>query len=157
MVRLTLASLAVAAVAAAADQPSTVTFTKEVLPILQKNCQSCHRPGQVAPMSLITYKDARPWAKAIKAAVILKKMPPWFADPRYGHLINDRSLKQSEIDTLAKWADTGVLEGDPKDAPASIDWPKGGWEIQPDIVMDLPTHDVPAKGVLEWELLALPA
>lgn len=108
-------------------------------------------------MSLITYKDARPWAKAIKAAVILKKMPPWFADPKYGHFTNDRSLKQSEIDTLVKWVDTGVLEGDPKDAPVPIDWPKGGWAIQPDIVMDLPPHDVPAEGVLEWELIALPA
>src|SRR5260221_11393907 len=103
-------------------------------------------------MSLISYQDARPWAKAIKPAVILKKMPPWFADPKYGHFINDRSLKQSEIDTLAKWADTSVLEGDAKDALAPIDWPKGGWEIQPEIVMDLPPHDVPAKGVLEWEL-----
>ena len=157
MMRTVLLGLAIGTAVLAADLSSSVTFSREVLPILQKNCQSCHRPGQVAPMSLITYKDARPWAKAIKAAVILKKMPPWFADPRYGHFINDRSLKQSEIDTLAKWADTGVLEGDPKDAPASIDWPKGGWEIQPDIVMDLPAHDVPAKGVQEWELLALPA
>src|SRR6516165_7608723 len=85
----------------ATGQSSPVTFTKDVLPILQKNCQSCHRPGQVAPMSLVTYKDPRPWAKSIKAAVILKKMPPWFADPKYGHFTNDRSLKQSEIDTLA--------------------------------------------------------
>ena len=94
--------------------------------------------------------------QAIKAAVVLKKMPPWVADPRYGHFNNDRSLKQSEIDTLAKWADTGASEGDPKDAPVAIDWPKGGWEIQPDVVMDLPPHEVPAKGVLEWELIALP-
>ena len=156
MMRTVLLGLAIGTAVLAADLSSSVTFSKDVLPILQKNCQSCHRPGQVAPMSLVTYKDARPWAKAIKGAVILKKMPPWFADPRYGHFINDRSLKQSEIDTLAKWADTGVLEGDPKDAPASIDWPKGGWEIQPDVVMDLPPHEVPAKGVLEWELIALP-
>src|SRR5712672_3621939 len=108
---LVLPALIIAGTLAAA-QSIPVTFNKEVLPILQKNCQTCHRPGQVAPMSLLTYKDARPWAKAIKAAVILKKMPPWFADPKYGHFINDRSLKQSDIDTLAKWADTGVLEGD---------------------------------------------
>jgi hypothetical protein len=157
MMRIVVVGLALGTAVLAADLSSSVTFSKDVLPILQKNCQGCHRPGQVAPMSLISYKDTRPWAKAIKAAVILKKMPPWFADPKYGHFMNDRSLKQSEIDTLAKWADTGVAEGDAKDAPAPIDWPKGGWEIQPEIVMDLPPHDVPAKGVLEWELIALPA
>src|SRR6266853_4324531 len=157
MMRIVVVGLALGTAVLAADLSSSVTFSKDVLPILQKNCQTCHRPGQVAPMSLISYKDTRPWAKAIKAAVILKKMPPWFADPKYGHFINDRSLKQSEIDTLAKWADTGVLEGDAKDAPAPIDWPKGGWEIQPEIVMDLPPHDVRAKGVLEWEYMALSA
>ncbi len=157
MMRMVVVALALGTAVLAADHSSSVTFSKDILPILQKNCQSCHRPGQVAPMSLISYKDARPWAKAIKAAVILRKMPPWFADPKYGHFLNDRSLKQSEIDTLVKWADTGAAEGDPKDAPAPVDWPKGGWEIQPDVVMDLPPHDVPAKGVLEWELLAVPA
>jgi hypothetical protein len=157
MVRLTLASLAVAAIAAAAEPPSTVTFTKDVLPILQKNCQSCHRPGQVAPMSLLSYQEARPWARAIKNAVTLKKMPPWFADPDYGHFTNDRSLSEREIDTLTKWADTGAAEGDPLAAPAPIEWPKDGWIIQPEIVMDLPPHDVPAKGVIEWELIAFPA
>ena len=91
MLRLALASLAVALAARASDQSSPVTFTKNVLPILQKNCQSCHRPGQVAPMSLISYKDTRPWAKAIKTAVATKKMPPWFADPKYGHFENDRA------------------------------------------------------------------
>src|SRR4029450_5445816 len=134
-----------------------VTFTKDVLPILQKNCQSCHRPGQVAPMSLLSYQEARPWARAIKNAVPLKKMPPWFADPDYGHFTNDRSLSEREIDTVTKWADTGAAEGDPLAAPAPIDWPKDGWIIQPEIVMDLPPHDVPAKGVLEWELIAFPA
>lgn len=66
---------------AAADPSSSVTFNKDVLPVLQKNCQGCHRPGEVAPMSLLTYADARPWAKAIKAAVLTQKMPPWFAGP----------------------------------------------------------------------------
>ena len=73
-----------------------------------------------------------------------------------GISLNDRSLKQSEIDTLVKWADSGAAEGDPKDAPAPVQWPKGGWGIQPEVVMDLPAHEVPAKGVLEWELIALP-
>ena len=157
MTRLLVAVLAVGVAAMASDRSSAVTFSKDVLPILQKNCQSCHRPGQVAPMSLVTYQEARPWAKAMKAAVAMRKMPPWFADPKYGHFANDRSLKPSDIDTLARWADTGAVEGDPKDAPAPVQWPKGGWGIQPEVVMDLPAHDVPAKGVLEWELIAFPA
>ncbi len=157
MMRLIFAWLAVAVAALAADQSSAVTFAKDVLPILQKNCQTCHRPGQVAPMSLLSYQEARPWAKAIKAAVVARKMPPWFADQRYGHFVNDRSLQQSEIETIAKWADSGAAEGNPKDAPAAIQWPKDGWSIQPEVVMDLPPHEVPAKGVLEWELIALPA
>jgi len=157
MRRLVLASLTVAAAAAATTGQSSVTFTRDVLPILQKNCQSCHRPGQVAPMSLISYQETRPWAKAIKAAVVQRKMPPWFADPKYGHFTNDRSLAQSEIDTIVKWADGGAIEGDPNAAPAPVAWPKDGWSIQPEVVMDLPPHDVPAKGTLEWELIAFPA
>src|SRR5499427_6945064 len=157
MKHLVLTLLAFVTVARAADPFSSVTFSKDVLPILQKNCQSCHRPGQVAPMSLISYKDARPWAKAIKTAVTTRQMPPWFADAKYGHFTNDRSLKQTEIDTLAKWADTGAVEGDVKDAPPPVQWPKEGWMIQPEVVMELPPHEVPAKGVLEWELIAFPA
>ena len=157
MTRSVLDGLAVAMAAAAADQSSPVTFSRDVLPILQKNCQTCHRPGQVAPMSLMSYKETRPWAKAIKTAVSLRQMPPWFADPKYGHFTNDRSLKQSEIDTLVRWADSGAAEGDPQDAPARVQWPAGGWTIQPDVVMDLPPHEVPPKGVLEWELIAFQA
>src|SRR5262245_32741598 len=78
----------------AADAPPT--FTKDVLPIVQKNCQSCHRPGQIAPFSLLTYETARPWARSIKTKVESRQMPPWFADPAYGEFANDRSLKQSE-------------------------------------------------------------
>src|SRR3989440_5620078 len=92
-----------------------VTFNKNVLPILQKNCQGCHRPGEVAPMSFLTYKDARPWAKAMKAAVVNRQMPPWFAEPAYGHFANDRTLSDSEIKTLVAWADAGAVEGDAKD------------------------------------------
>ena len=109
--------IATAATAAEATAPSSVTFHKDVLPILESNCQSCHRPGQVAPMSFLTYKEVRPWAKAIKTAVALRKMPPWFADPRYGHFSNDRSLKQSEIDTLVAWAIKVHLRATPKMRP----------------------------------------
>src|SRR5213076_2858718 len=105
---------------AEASAAGGVTFTKDVLPILQKNCQTCHRPGNIAPMSFLSYETTRPWAKAMKAAVVTRKMPPWFADPQYGHFSNDRSLSQSDIDTIVKWVDGGALEGNAKDAPAPI-------------------------------------
>ena len=148
---------AIAAMAADVSSPP-VTFNKDVLPIVQKNCQTCHRPGQIAPMSFLSYQETRPWAKAMKASVTLRKMPPWFADPQYGHFSNDRSLKAREIDTIAKWADTGALEGDPKDAPSSIQWPEG-WQIQPDIIVKGPTTDVPAhpkNNVVEWITVTVP-
>src|SRR5215467_297562 len=85
------------------------TFSKDVAPVLQKNCQECHRPGQAAPFSMLTYEQVRPWAKAIKAAVIQKKMPPWFADPAHGTFLNDRSLTQAEIDTFKSWTDNGTV------------------------------------------------
>src|SRR5246127_2831635 len=124
MVRLWVVGLIIASAAMAAEvsAPSTVTFSKDVLPVLQKNCQTCHRPGQIAPMSFLTYQSARPWAKAMKAAVVTRKMPPWFADHHYSPYLNDRSLGQSEIETIAKWADSGAPEGDPKDAPAPVQW-----------------------------------
>src|SRR5207302_4930388 len=93
--KVCFATLFLGGTALAQSPSSSVTFTRDVLPILQKNCQGCHRPGQIAPMSLLSYKEARPWAKAMKAAVIARKMPPWFADPKYGHFNNDRSLKPS--------------------------------------------------------------
>ncbi len=160
MVRLWVVGLIIASAAMAAAEAtaqSTVTFNKDVLPILQNNCQSCHRPGQVAPMSLLTYKDVRPWAKAIKAATVARKMPPWNADPRYGHYTNDRSLKQSAIDTLTKWVDAGAPEGDPNDAPAPKQWPSGDWEVEPDIILDGPDFDVPATGVVDWFWVAIPS
>ena len=108
---------------------TTATFNKDVLPILQKNCQTCHRPGEIAPMSFLTYKDARPWAKAMKTAVVSRKMPPWFADPAYGHFANDRRLSDADIKTLVAWADGGAPEGDAKDKPAPVKFPEG-WGLE---------------------------
>src|SRR5215510_2651014 len=108
------------ALAIPAGATADTTFNRDVLPILQKHCQTCHRPGQIAPMSLLSYESARPWAKAMKSAVLERKMPPWFADPQYGHFTNDRSLKPTEIETIAKWADGGALKGDAKDAPPPV-------------------------------------
>src|ERR1700692_4518689 len=101
MFRLSLASFLLGTAAMAAPDTPAVTFNKDVLPILQKNCQGCHRPGEVAPMSLLNYTDARPWAKAIKSAVLTQKMPPWFADPKYGHFSNDQTLSVEDKNTLA--------------------------------------------------------
>ena len=115
-------------VANAAEPPAGPgTFNKDVLPLLQKNCQTCHRPGQIAPFSLLTYENARPMAMAMKNAVVTKKMPPWNADPKYGRFLNDRSLKQTEIDAIVAWADQGAPEGEAKDKSAPVRWPEAGW------------------------------
>ncbi|PYS17470.1 MAG: hypothetical protein DMG11_34810, partial [Acidobacteria bacterium] len=136
-----------------------VTFYKDVLPILERNCQTCHRPGNIAPMSFLTYETTRPWAKAMKAAVITRKMPPWFADPQYGHFLNDRSLKQQEIDTIVQWADNGAPQGDPKEAPPAAEWPENGWTTKPDIVLKgvpFTVQAAPSKNVIEWMTLVTP-
>ena len=96
----------------------TVTFHRDVEPLLQKHCQECHRPGQIAPTSWLNYESVRPYARAIKAMTAARQMPPWFVDKLPDvHYTNDRSLTQQELDILAKWADAGAQEGDPKDAP----------------------------------------
>src|ERR1041384_6297517 len=123
-----ISGLLFAVASIAAPTPSSVTFTKDVAPVLQKNCQGCHRPGEAAPMSLLTYQQARPWAKAMKEAVLLKKMPPWFADPHVGNFKNDRSRSQKEIDVLVAWADAGAPEGDPRDLPKPRTFVEG-WNI----------------------------
>jgi len=156
--RVLLAAVVVSVSAVAAtNSAGSITFSKEVLPILQKRCQDCHRPGEAAPMSLLTYSDARPWAKAIRQAVLTKKMPPWFADPAYGHFANDRSLSQSEIDTLVAWVDGGAKEGDPKDAPAPRQFVEG-WNIgKPDLVLEMPNaFEVPASGTVEYQYVIIP-
>jgi len=148
---LLLTGLAIAATTYAAKPSKEITFNKDVLPVLQKRCQECHRAGEAAPMSLLTYQEARPWAKAIKGAVLTKKMPPWFADPAFGHFSNNRRLSESEIDTLVAWADGGAKEGNPKDAPASLEYSEG-WTIgKPDVVIEMPVDfKVPASGTIDY-------
>jgi len=120
------------------DQATSVTFNKDVLPILENNCQTCHRPGGIGPMSLLTYENTRPWAKAIKTAVVSKKMPPWFADPHFGEYRNAPKLTAADIKTLAAWADSGSNEGNAADKPSvKPEW-KDGWRIQPDVVVSMP-------------------
>src|SRR5438128_8828306 len=142
-----LAALLLMAIPASAMQPtpgsvssgqdSRVSFNKDVFPILQRNCQVCHRPGEVAPMSFLSYDSTRPWAKAIKEAVLSKKMPPWFADPRYGGFRNGPKLTETEIRTLAAWADSGAPEGEAKDKPVPVEWPEG-WGTKPDVIISIP-------------------
>src|SRR5581483_9601580 len=137
---------------------SNTTYSKDAAPIFQRHCQSCHRPGEVGPMPLLTYSQARPWAKAIKEAVLTKKMPPWFADPKYGHFRNDPSMTQQEIDTLVAWVDKGAPEGDPADAPKPKEF-STGWNIgEPDAVVEMPNpYHVPAKGTIDITYVIIPA
>jgi hypothetical protein len=149
-------SLCSVALASAATNPQ-VTFYKDVMPVLQKNCQTCHRPGEAAPMAFLTYDETRPWAKAIKTAVVTKKMPPWYADPHFGSFSNDRTLAQSDMDTLVSWVDSGAKAGNPKDAPQPIDWVEG-WRIgKPDMVLSMPVaFDVPASGTIDYQYIIIP-
>src|SRR3982751_3907765 len=136
---------------------SNSTFYKDVLPILQRNCQGCHRPGEAAPVSFLTYSETRPWAKAIRESVRLKRMPPWFADPHVGKFANDRSLSEVDIETLAKWADTGAAAGNPEDAPAPVRF-VSGWNIgEPDMIIEMPKpYLVASKGTIDYTYYVIP-
>lgn len=140
--------------AAPVDKP---TFHKDVTPILQKNCQGCHRAGEAAPMPLITYKETRPFAAAIKQSVTSKRMPPWSADPAVGKFHNDRSLSSDELQTLTNWVNSGAKEGNAKDAPAPMKFAEG-WAIgKPDVTIEMAeTFPVPASGTIEYHYVVLP-
>ncbi|MGH9659621.1 MAG: thiol-disulfide isomerase, partial [Bryobacteraceae bacterium] len=135
----------------------TPTYNKDVLPVLQARCQGCHRPGEAAPFSMLAYKDTRPWAKAMKEAVLSRRMPPWSADRSVGHFKNDASLSAREIETLAGWVDGGAPEGDPKDAPKPLEFVEG-WNIgKPDAVFEMPTpFEVPAQGTVDYQWVVIP-
>jgi hypothetical protein len=135
------------------------TFTKDIAPILQAKCQDCHRPGQIAPMSLLTYQDARPWARDIKKRVVQRTMPPWFIDKSVGiqHFANDNSLTDDQIAKIAEWVDNGAPQGDPKDMPAPKVWTDdGGWKLEkvlgrpPDMVIEGPDYTVKANYQDQW-------
>ena len=133
----------------------TPTFAKDVAPILYKNCVTCHRPGEIAPMSLLTYKDARPWAKSIRDEVSDRNMPPWHADSTHRKFANDRRLSAADRDTIVTWANGGAPEGDPKDLPPLPDFPDG-WRIgKPDLILTIPEYTVPADGFVEYEYIEL--
>ncbi len=150
-------TLAASVAATAGSVTSTPTYYKDIAPVMEARCQECHRPGEIAPMSFMTYSEVRPWAKAIKTAVLTKKMPPWFADPHFGKFSNDRSLSQHEIDTLIAWIDGGAKQGDPKDAPQPRHF-ADGWQIgKPDLVFQMPQAvDIPAAGVVDYTYVVIP-
>src|SRR4030095_10590939 len=133
-----------------------VTYSKDVAPIFYKNCTGCHRPAEMPPMVLLTYKEARPWAKSIREKVASREMPPWHADPNHGEWLNDRRLTQAEISTIVGSVDGGAMEGDPKDLPQA---PKfaDGWTIgRPDETFSIPEQSIPATGVVPYKYLTVP-
>lgn len=139
-----------------ADRP--VTFARDVAPIFQQKCESCHRRDSLAPMSLVTYEEVRPWAGAIRTRVMTRQMPPWHIDKTVGiqPFANDRSLTDEQIDTIVRWVDAGAPLGDPKDLPPPVKWPSdNAWEFAeklgpPDLVLKSPPYTVPARALDAW-------
>jgi hypothetical protein len=152
------AALALPATAGAQAAP---TFTKDVAPIFQEKCEACHRTDSIAPMSLVTWQETRPWARAIRARVADHTMPPWDIDPSVGiqKFKNDRSLTAKQVDTILKWVDAGAPQGDPKDMPAARTWPEDqGWNFaslfgqqEPDMIVKSHAFTMPAESQDAWD------
>jgi hypothetical protein len=157
MLGVCAAVLFVAGTATAADGTAAPTFSKDVAPIFYKACVECHRPTMFAPMSLMTYDDARPWARSIKQRVVGRAMPPWGADAPHGVFKNDPSLTQSEIDTIAAWVDAGAPKGDDKDLPATPQFAEG-WTIgKPDAIFTMEEDfHIAANGAIEYQYIRVP-
>jgi hypothetical protein len=151
-----LGLLFVAGVSASGPAPAP-TFTKDVAPILHKRCIECHRAGEIAPMSLISYKEVRPWSKSIKQRVVERSMPPWSADPHHGKFSNDPTLSKQEIDTIVAWVDAGSPKGDDKDLPAVPKFTQG-WTIgEPDLVLTMKDEQtIPADGTIPYLYFTIP-
>jgi len=154
---LLLVAACVATAPAANTSAPPVTFAKDVAPIMNHRCVECHRAGEAAPMAFTSYKEVRPWAKAIREKVIERAMPPWLADSAYGHFSNDRRLPQKEIDTIVAWVDAGAPLGDEHDVPSPPHFNEG-WIIgEPDVVISLPDPvAVPATGVIPYRYITVP-
>ena len=137
---------------AALAQESEITFTRDVAPILQRSCQNCHRPGSIAPMSLLNYREVRPWARSIREKVRTREMPPWYVDKRIGYqrFLADQSLSDDEIATIVQWADNGAPRGNPADMPPPVAFnDELEWVLEeaPDLLAEMPEwHTVKANG-----------
>jgi hypothetical protein len=137
---------------------SSLTFYKDISPILQAHCQTCHRPGEIAPMPLVTYQQVRPWAKAIREEVKTRHMPPWFAVKSIGNFANDPSLTESQIQTITQWVETGAPAGNPGESPRPPHW-TDGWNIDhPTCVVQMPTLvRIPKSGDVEYTYEIVPS
>ncbi|HTS11062.1 MAG TPA: hypothetical protein VMH00_02995 [Candidatus Limnocylindrales bacterium] len=136
---------------------NTPTFYRDVLPILQQHCQSCHREGEIAPFALMTYDQAREKGAKIARATRERQMPPWFADPRFGHFSNDPSLSDEQIAMLSRWAEADAPAGNPEDAPPPRKWAEGWMIPQPDMVVQMPKPvTLPAHGDIEYTYEIVP-
>jgi hypothetical protein len=155
--RVILVSLALGVVAPSLAAAAPPTFSKDVAPILYKSCVECHRPSAIAPMSLITYDDARPWARAVKQKVVAREMPPWGADPHVGTFANDPSLTDEQIATIAAWVDGGAPEGNRADLPKPPTFSEGWAMGKPDLIFEMvePFH-VPADGTVPYTYVTIP-
>jgi hypothetical protein len=142
---------------ARAQDAATPTFYRDVLPILQQHCQSCHRRGEIGPFPLENYEDVRRRAEAIASSVTARKMPPWFADPRFGHFANDPSLSPEQVSIISMWAKSNALAGNPEDAPPAPHW-TDGWNIpEPDAVIEMPKAiEIPSRGQVEYTYEIIP-
>src|SRR5215467_5160684 len=132
-----------------------ITYTKDVAPILNKNCVICHRPNDVAPMSLMTYEDVLPFARMIQQDVDQRKMPPWHADPHVGEFTNDARLSAAEISTIDAWVKGGAKKGDLKDLPPSPVF-EPGWHFKPDVIFTIPEFLVPKTAQDDYEYIYVP-
>jgi hypothetical protein len=155
----------VALPAAAQTPPATqVTFTRDVAPIFQKACENCHRKDSIGPMSLVTYEEARPWARSIKARVSARQMPPWHIDKSVGiqKFQNDRSLTDDQIETIVKWVDAGAPKGNMRDMPPPVKWPNeetwnfAGMFGEPDLILRSPKYTMPARAQDAWYKPSVP-
>jgi hypothetical protein len=156
---LVAAAAAPALAQSAGAAPANPTFTRDIAPIFQEKCQSCHRPDSIAPMSLLTWEEARPWVKSIRARVASREMPPWHIDSAVGiqHFKNDRSLSNDQIGTIVRWIDTGAPKGDPKDMPPPVQWPdESVWNFAkqfggpPDLIIRSEPFTMPAQAQDKW-------
>ncbi|MFN0087508.1 MAG: thiol-disulfide isomerase [Blastocatellia bacterium] len=143
---------------ASGNPTAAVTFSKDVAPILFDKCAVCHRPGENAPMSLLNYKDARPWARSIREKVVSRDMPPWYADPKHGEFANDPRLTPAQIETIRAWVDGGAPEGDAKNLPAAPKFSTTGWKYgEPDVLLPMTeTAEIPADGTVPYRYFVVP-